>query len=99
MAQMTFDDYIRHKSQAYADICRHYGNSICHISRKEPEQCPCEDYEIRKSCYENGIPCTGQTKKYKGLSKCFSGGVGCYRWCYNKDVLTKDNPDKYEPSK
>lgn len=99
MNQITFDDYIKHKSMEYAILCRHYERNYCHILREEPKQCPCENYEIRKSCFENGIPCTGQTKKYKGLSKCFSEGTGCYRYCYNQDVLTKDNPDKYEPSK
>lgn len=99
MAQITFDDYIKSKSMEYADTCRHYANNICYMTMKEPGQCPCGDYEVQKSCNENDIPCTGLTKKYKGLSRCFGGGTGCYRWCYNKDVSVKDKPDKYEPSK
>lgn len=99
MNQITFDDYIKRKSMEYASTCRHYERDYCHISGGEPKQCPCEYYEIQKSCFENNNPCTGQTKKYKGLSKCFSEGTVCYRYCFNKGVLTIDNPDKYKPSK
>ncbi len=99
MNQITIDDYIKQRSMVYASKCRHCAYNYCYILREEPKECPCKNYEMKKSCYENGIPCTGQTKKYKGLSKCFSEGTGCYRHCYNEDVLTKNIPDKYEPSK
>ena len=97
MNQITIDDYIKQRIKEYAHTCRHCGYDYCYILREEPKECPCKDYEMKKSCFENGIPCTGQTKKYKGPSKCLSEG-GCYRYCYNEDVLTKDIPDKYEPS-
>ena len=98
MNQITIDDYIKQRIKEYAHTCRHCGYDYCYTLREEPKECPCENYEMRKSCFENDIPCTGQTKKYKGLSKCLSEG-GCYRYCYNEDVLTKNIPDKYEPSR
>lgn len=99
MHQITFEDYIRDKNMSYARTCRHHEGNYCYIYMREPEQCPCENYEVRKSCFENRIPCTGQTKMYKGLSKCFSGGTICYRYCVSPCNLTKDLPDKYESSR
>jgi len=103
VGQITFDDYLADKNREYSKTCRHCVNGNCYIQKgilRAPEQCPCDSYEVRKSCFENGIPCTGQTSKYKGLSKCLSLEDGfCYRYCFNPGVSTKNDPDKYEPSK
>lgn len=99
MKQITFDDYIKDQNMKYAITCRHYLYNVCYVQKgrlREPEQCPCDNYETRKSCYENGIPCIGQTRKYKGVSRCFSDETGCYRYCYDPRVLTKNVSDKYE---
>ncbi len=102
--QISFDEYLVKKNREYAKTCRHFANNKCYMYRIDDVdfaenniQCPCDKYEVRKHCFENGVPCIGQSGK--GLWKCIQNGVGCYRYCFNEGVSTKNCPDWYEPRK